>query len=62
MRPFLAKELFDLQQRVVDRCLELASLESDADADGKRHKDEFLNATDKALEVQDLFLVHIPRD
>jgi len=57
MKVFIARILFDLQQEVVEKCLSLAEQEDD-----QRQRDELIDAAKKAMEVEKLFLVHIPRD
>ena len=57
MRVFVARILFDLQQEVVEKCLFFAEKEDD-----QRKKDELLDAAKKAVEMEKVFLVHIPRN
>jgi len=57
MEAIIAKGLFDLQQKVADKALYFAMRE-----EGKHLKSELTQIAEKAVEIQKLLIVHMPKD
>ena len=57
MMPFLARQLFDLQQSVIDKALRCAIAENN-----QKRKEELMAIVNKAIEVEKLLIIHIPKN